>query len=287
MILRCLLLTLSLVPGLVLADYSSIVEARGESCDDSLSSAQNRQLALTDARRNAAEAAQTSVKSFSKVDNYLLVEDLIESYSEANVETLTILSEQSNGSCIAISIRAEVTPQKNLDQKFITEELLADPTIPLTVKLWSGKPTYGISESMAIYIKSNKPFYGRLLYTMNDGTTLQLLPNPYRSDNYFLGQVLYTVPSGEDVFRLTVTPPVGTEKLTLYASTAPLGDIDKTATSGLYLVNNEPKVLSNKTRGLKIESISSSTVPSAESIPPKRPEVAEFAEVSIEVQITD
>ena len=70
-----------------LAAYSSIVEATGESCEADGGDAQRLQLALTDARRNAAEAVQTSVDSYSKVNNYVVVEDLIESYSNASVET--------------------------------------------------------------------------------------------------------------------------------------------------------------------------------------------------------
>ena len=45
-----------------LAAYSSIVEATGDSCEADGGDAQRLQLALTDARRNAAEAVQTSVE---------------------------------------------------------------------------------------------------------------------------------------------------------------------------------------------------------------------------------
>lgn len=266
-----------------LAGYSSIVEAIGSSCEQDTPIHQLKQLALTDARRNAAESVQASISSYSKVKNYLAVEDLIESYSNAEVATLEVLSENTSDGCFNVNIRAEVTPTKNLDQKFISEELLADPTLPLTVKLWVDKNEYAIGEFMSIYVKANKPFYGRLIYTMNDGTKLQLLPNPYRNDNRFLGQVLYTVPTAEDAFRLEVSPPEGIEKLTLYASNYPLGDISKSSMSGMYLIDNSvtEKDERTKTRGLKIKAVAAITPQQKMA----KKSVAEFTEQSIEVVI--
>ena len=266
-----------------LAGYSSIVEATGTSCEQDTPLHQIKQLALTDARRNAAESVQASVSSYSKVENYLAIEDLIESYSNAEVKTLEVLSENTSEGCLNVKIRAEVTPTKNLDQKFISEELLADPTLPLTVKLWVDKNEYAIGEFMSIYVKANKPFYGRLIYTMNDGTKLQLLPNPYRSENRFLGQVLYTVPTAEDAFMLEVSPPVGVEKLTLYASNYPLGDIGKSSMSGMYLIDNSvtEKEERIKTRGIKIKAVAEATPQEQKA----QKSVAEFTEQSIEVVI--
>ena len=269
-----------------LAAYSSIVEATGESCEADGGDAQRLQLALTDARRNAAEAVQTSVDSYSKVNNYVVVEDLIESYSNASVETLNVLSRQLQEGCLTVTIRAEVTPQKNIDQQFVSEELLADPTIPLTVKLWLSKAQYAVGEQVSIYLKANKPFFGRLVYTMNDGTQVQLLPNPYRSENHFQGQVLYTVPDAKDSFLLEVTSPIGVEQLTLYASTHPLGELQTSAVSGMYLINNSQTSsdVRNRTRGIKIKALNPPSAKAAVTQTP--PEVAEFAEVSADVVIT-
>ncbi|GGF80411.1 flagellar assembly protein T N-terminal domain-containing protein [Alteromonas lipolytica] len=275
-----------LVSQSAVAAYSSIVEARGMSCDSSSGDAGLMQLALTDARRNAAETVQTSVDSYSKVENYAVVEDLIKSYSNASVQTLQVLSQQRDEGCLTVTIRAEVTPEKNIDQQFVSEELLADPTIPLTVKLWLSKNQYAVGEQVRIYIKANKPFFGRLVYTMLDGTKVQLLPNPYRSEHHFQGQVLYQVPDANDDFLLEVTPPLGAEQLTLYASTHPLGELAKTSASGMYLLNNNPSVaeVGQRTRGIKIKAAAPPTAQATS--PAKQVDVAEFAEVSTKVMIT-
>lgn len=81
---------------------------------------------------------------------------------------------------------------------------------------------------------------------------VQLLPNPYRQDNYFHGGVIYEIPSGNDRFELEVSPPFGEENVTVYSSTFPVGDINLKAEGGIYLVTTEPKDIGNKTRGVKI-----------------------------------
>ena len=76
-------------------------------------------------------------------------------------------------------------------------------------------------------MKGNKPFYVRVVYEDADGSILQLLPNPYRQDNYFNGGVVYEIPSGNDRFELEVSPPFGEENIVVYA---PAGHIPSLAT---------------------------------------------------------
>jgi len=62
---------------------------------------------------------------------------------------------------------------------------------------------------MRIYLKGNKPFYGKVLYKQADGSLVQLLPNPFRNQDYFNGGVVYELPSGEDHFDMEVTATFG------------------------------------------------------------------------------
>lgn len=64
------------------------------------------------------------------------------------------------------------------------------------------KKEYKALEKIKIYIKGNKPFYARVLYKDVKGELIQLLPNPYRKDNYFNGGVIYKIPSGNDRFSI-------------------------------------------------------------------------------------
>ncbi|MCK7504088.1 MAG: DUF4384 domain-containing protein [Desulfobacterales bacterium] len=81
-----------------------------------------------------------------------------------------------------------------------------DPNAPLNVQIWTDKKEYKQSETIKIYLKGNKPFYARVLYKDVKGATLQLLPNSFRTDNYFNGGVVYVIPSGNDRFQLKVSP---------------------------------------------------------------------------------
>ena len=89
---------------------------------------------------------------------------------------------------------------------------------------------------MRLFIEGNKGFYGLIVYKDVSGDLLQLLPNAHREDNYFEGGVVYEFPSGGDRFKLEAAPPFGLETLTLYAATAPLGDLETSPAGSFYRV---------------------------------------------------
>lgn len=267
---------------LVTADPSSITEAEGYSCMGvDKSRKQTETAALQDAKRNAVEFSKTHIESESLIENFELKKDLIQAFSKANVRILTILEktwqDPTDGDCYTIRIRAEVIPDSDeMRRVAAVNKIIDDPTAPLNIKVWSDKETYKDGETMKVYVKGNKPFYGRLIYVDANSIPLQLLPNPYRRDNYFQGGVIYEVPQGNDKFDLTIQPPYGTEKLTLYGSTSPLGEIDKTDIGPVYHVQESPVKIAAKTRGIAI------TVPK-EGDKKKKQQISEFDESSISI----
>ena len=118
--------------------------------------------------------------------------------------------------------------------------------------MWTDKKEYKGGESIKIYLKSNKPFYARVVYKDADGKMVQLLPNPYRSNNYFNGGAVYEIPSGEDRFELEVSPPFGSEGIIVYASSSQVGEIDLKASGGVYEIKTRAKDIGDKTRGVVI-----------------------------------
>ena len=127
---------------------------------------------------------------------------------------------------------------------------------------------------MRIYIKGNKPFYGRVVYSQADGSLVQLLPNPYRTDNYFNGGMVYELPSNKDRFSMETCAPFGKEQITLYASTASGGDPLLEAADSVYKVMTKPEDMAVSTRGIKLTNGSHN----------KSGLAAEFAEASVEVK---
>ncbi len=273
-LLLCLL-TLAL-PLLVSAEQSSITNADGYSCmgvDHSRKQTEN--LALQDAKRNAVEFSKTYIESKTQMENFQLKKDLVTAFSKANVKVIEVLNEvwddPSTGDCYTIKIQAEVIPAQEEMRKVVASgAMMEDPRAPLTIKVWTNQDKFKAGEVMKIYLKGNKPFYGRLIYVDATGTNLQLLPNPFRTDNYFQGGVIYEVPTGLDKFDLTVQEPFGSEKVVLYGSTSPLGQLSTTNLGPVLKVEAPEKEIAAKARGIAFST-------------DRKEQVSEFAEAVAEV----
>lgn len=252
-------LWLALTSGLASAAQSMITEAEGYSClGEDKSKRQTEQSAFAEAKRKAGEFAVTHLKSETLVKDFELEKDIVEAYMNASIKVLQELEkgwykDASMGECYRVKIKAEVTPEEKMMAKADKgDKALDDPTAPLKVKVWPDKKDYKKGEKIRIYIKGNKPFYARIIYNDAGGNQVQLLPNPYRAENYFNGGVVYQMPSGTDRFDLEVSPPFGQESITVYASTAPLGDIELKQDDAVYRVVSSEKEVSEMTRGVKI-----------------------------------
>lgn len=263
---------------------SVILEVEGHACmGEDKSRKETRELAMAETKRKAAEMALTYIKSETEVKNAIVSSDIINAYAQAKVRVIEEMEKgwfktEYAGECYKVKIKAEVAPDPDSLRKVIKgKALLDDPNAPLTVKLWTDKKQYQIGEKIKIYLKGNKPFYARIVYHDAAGRLIQLMPNPYRSENYFNGGVIYEIPSGRDRFELEVSPPLGLESITLYASTTQLGELDLIPSQGIYMVKTGSMEVGMKTRGVKITGKKGGL--------PGSP--AEFGEVKIEVNTVE
>ena len=171
------------------------------------------------------------IKSETNVKDFVVDKDIVQAYSNATVKVIEMMErkwykDERSGDCYKIKIKAEIIPdEKAMKEISANKEFADDPTLPLTVKVWTEKNQYKEKENIKIFLKGNKPFFARVLYINVKGESLQLLPNPYRTDNYFNGGVIYEIPSGNDRFDLEVSPPFGDENIVVYASSSELGNI--------------------------------------------------------------
>ena len=261
------------------AQQSSITEADGYSCMGvDYSKKETEQLALQDAKRQAVEFSKSYIESTTEMENFNLKKDLVTAFAQAEVQVLNVVESQwddpSTGDCYKIKIQAEVIPVTKAVARVASQAGFAeDPSAPLFVQLWASASELMEDQRLSIYLKANKPFFGRIVYTDAAGTKLQLLPNPYREDVYFQGGVVYEIPSGLDQFDLVVQAPFGQEKVSLYASTSPLGDLESTNLGPVLQVQTTD--IARKTRGIKVVS----RPKNADLVP--TPSVSEFAEASI------
>ena len=247
------------------AVQSTIVDVEGNACmGDDKSRKQTEQVAMADAKRSAAERAMTHLKSETQVKDFAVEKDLVNAYTQATVKVIqelekTWFKDANSGDCYRIRIEAEVVPDEKAIKEAVTSKVPSDnPGLPLNVSLWTDKKTYQSGEKIKIYIKWNKPFYARVIYRDAKRESLQLLPNPFRTENYFNGGVIYEIPSGNDRFELEVKPPFGDEHIILYSSTSSLGDISLESEGGVYQVMTKGKDIGIKTRGVKLKEKSGS-----------------------------
>jgi hypothetical protein len=180
------------------AAQSTIVDVDGNACmGDDKSRKQTEQAAMADAKRSAAERAMTYLKSETQVKDLAVEKDLVNAYAQATVKVIQELEkawfkDAAAGDCYRIKIKAEIIPDEKAMKKASQIKDFADnPGAPLKVQLWTDKQEYKKGEKVKIYLKGNKPFYARVLYKDAAGHFLQLLPNPYRSENYFNGGVVF------------------------------------------------------------------------------------------------
>ena len=240
------------------AVQSTITESDGTACmGDDKSRRQTEQAALTDAKKKAVEFTSTYIRNETEVKNFVVEKDLLAAYANAEIKIIQELEKSwfkdaSLGDCCKTRIKAEVVPDvKAMEKLSKNAEFRDDPSAPLKVKAWTDKKEYKTGEKVKIYIKANKPFYARVLYKDAGGEIIQLLPNPFRTENYFNGGSIYEIPAGNDKFDLEVSPPFGEENVMVYASTTPLGEIGVETRGGVYQVKTRTRDIGLKTRGVK------------------------------------
>jgi hypothetical protein len=282
-ILIAFLVMLGLSSGLH-ASQSVITESEGSICmGDDKSRKESESLAFKEASRRAAEYASTHIRSETHVKDSALENDLISAYANATVKVLQELEkgwyrDSSSGECFRIRLKVEVVPDPRAIARVSEKALFDDPAGPLSVRIWTDRKEYGKGQQVRIYLKGNKPFYGRVVYRDAQDKLVQLLPNPYRSANYFNGGVVYEIPGNDDRFDLEVTPPFGIEEVTVYASTASLGAIESVPSGGVLEIRNRPEDVVTATRGVKLVAKGSGHA--------AQPAVAEFAEAKAILKTT-
>jgi len=257
-IIALIIFILAAVPNLY-ASQSTITEAEGYACmGEDKSRKDTEQAALSDAKRKAVDYTLTYLESNTEVKNFVLESDVVKAYSNASVRVIEEIEkgwykDPVSGECFRLKVKAEIIPDEKKIKSGVKGSSFDDPTSPLNVRVWTDKKEYNNSEKIKVYIRGNKPFYSRVVYKDAAGKLVQLFPNPYSSDNYFKGGTVYEIPSGEDKFDLEVSPPFGSESITVFAGSSQLGDLDLEPVSGIYDIKTKTADIGTKTRGVKIK----------------------------------
>ena len=217
---------------------------------------ETRKAAFANAKRQAVENARTYIISSTIVEDFVVKKDLIKGTAEGAV---TILEQKDfgieNNQRYHVWIKAEVEyGLKQKEQKIITDTAF-NKEAPLTVKVWTPIKNYKAGENIVIYIQGNRDYYARVVDITSTGDIIQLLPNNYRTSNFFKAGEIYKIPDKKDRFDLKVTSPYGEDKIVVYASDAPLGKVSLEQTGqGIGRYRGSQKSLAHLTRGISIVS---------------------------------
>lgn len=222
---------------------------------DNLTIAAIRAAAFADARRSALEMAKTYIRTKTKVEDFAVTYNVIWSETEGAV---SVLEQKDFGieenSRYHVWIKAEIEYRlKSKKSDLPVREV--GPGGPLTVKVWTPQKAYKEGEHIEIFIQGNRHYYARIVNISANGDIIQPLPNAYRRINYFEAGKIYKIPDEGDLFSLTVSPPYGDDRIVVYASEAPLGQVAlQQVEQGLARYPGTRSALSATTRGIAISA---------------------------------
>jgi hypothetical protein len=254
----------SVVSGRNVKGISSIQDGEKRSCiqlvdgsaylSEAMPLAEVRTAAFSTAKRQAVEMAKTYISSKTKVENFITEYDMIWSESEGAVK---ILQQKDigveNNTRYHVWIKAEVEYSIRPKGQQTIQPYVTDKNAPLTVKVWTSKKHYVKGERIQVFIQGNRDFYARIVDINSNGDILQLLPNDFRKINFFEAGKIYNIPDTGDRFALRASPPYGQDNIVVYASEAPLGQVDmEAAGQGLKRYKGSLKSFATKTRGVMI-----------------------------------
>lgn len=249
------------------AKRSCIIEADGyATISDYANLAETKAAAYTNGKRQALEAAKAYLQSKTSGTDFETEYDLIWSDTEGAV---TVLEHKDHGvldkARYHVWIKAEIVYNLKPKKPSVSLPSTMEKDAPLTVKVWTSKKEYKDGERMEIYVQGNRDFYARIIDITSSGDIIQLLPNDYRKINSFKAGKLYSIPDQDDHFGLVVTAPCGEDRIVVYASDVPLGQINmEPVGQGLGLYKGTMESLATAARRVSIVPCGSSSCSAAE-----------------------
>ena len=157
--------------------------------------------------------------------NFQLEYDVVMSKTAGDVTILEEKDHSIQGNRYHVWIKAEVAYSLHPNGGGSSLSVLMHAAAPLTVKVWTDKKSYQAGEEITVFVEGNRDFYARVLNVSGEDAIVQLLPNTYRTSHRFKGGKTYRIPDVGDPFKLQVQLPFGPDKIVVYASESPIGNV--------------------------------------------------------------
>jgi hypothetical protein len=199
---------------------------RGHACygfGDDQTPAQARRGAMVKAQEEAARSVGVFVKSSSRIKNFQMEEDIIQTTSAAMLQEIVVEREERKPREICITLRAKISPvsvekmiQQRMGAKEISQEAqatLVPPQPKFGLKVWTNKPggRYSEGEKLIVYVQAERDAYLKLDYFQADGTVVHLVPNMFRGQAFIQAGKTYSFGDDASPEQFVIQEPFGSE----------------------------------------------------------------------------
>lgn len=182
-----------------------------------------RKAAIIIAQEDAVTHHHVFVQSESKLKNFHLEEDLIQTASAAMLENVQVEKEEREAQKICVHITAKLSPvsvQELITQRVNAKEIAEEALVPVIPKnetfgfrVWTNKSNgrYVEGERLIVYVQSDRDAYLKLDYFQADGTVVHLVPNVYRGQAFIKAGQKYSFGDNSAPEHFEIGGPFGAE----------------------------------------------------------------------------
>jgi hypothetical protein len=258
-------------------------EVKGRYCytyGDEETPAQGKKKALAFARERAVESHQVFISNKTRIENFQLKEDLLQSISAGMLKNVTIQEETEEGRTVCVKVVAQIAPNlmeeeiaRRLEQRQLKDEVIhmldnfevekgGEEPRGLTIWLNKSDGLYQEGDTLIVYVRSEQDRYLKLDYFQADGEVVHLVPNLYRGQAFVKKDTIYEFGGPQSPEQFLISPPFGDETIKAITSVHPFPkefqSPKKFSESKTYL-NNFKRGLAGRKRGVII--LSGATAP--------------------------
>ena len=239
---------------------------RGTGCytyGDNETPSHAKRAAMTMAQEQAVRNHRVFVQSASKVKNFQLEEDLIQTASAAMLEHTEIEKEEKKAQEICVTITAKISPvsmEELIRQRVTAKEISKEAQSTFTPKtasfglrLWANKEDgrYVEGEHLIIFLQSTRDGYLKLDYFQADGTVVHMVPNMFRGQELIKAGRNYVFGDQSAPEQFLIGAPFGNETIKAILSERPIpvsADNQSVEDGRVYLNDLKGK------RGLRVQA---------------------------------
>ncbi len=203
---------------------------------DNETPAQAKQAAQTIAQEKAVRSHRVFVQSATKVKNFQLEDNVIQTASAGMLEQIKVEKEEKKGGQeVCVTISAKLSPvsieemiQQRINAKDIAQQAEKSRVLSSSsgfgVRVWTNKQDGQFSEGdrLIIYVAPERDGYLKLDYFQADGTVVHLVPNLFSGQVMVKAGQTYTFGDDASSQHFVIQHPFGDETVKAMLSAQPV-----------------------------------------------------------------